>query len=164
MPNVLEPIKGKELDSLSLTDLVIRMDKVLEISQLERYENLPSEVLSHYLNLKPTVMEFLSTKLVSQKSPDQQRFLVWLFFGFLVQMELCDVAGGISNRVLFDSGYHESESWRSPAFTLRRGVIRQFDVLSSRVAMDIFMDLLYAIDGGQRLASTKSKFKIFVSG
>lgn len=88
MPNVLEPIKGKELDSLSLTDLVIRMDKVLEISQLERYENLPSEVLSHYLNLKPTVMEFLSTKLVSQKSPDQQRFLVWLFFGFLVQMEL----------------------------------------------------------------------------
>lgn len=153
---LLNPLREEELDALSITELVARMDRVLEVNRLERY----GPEVSQYFEHKPTVAEFVATRLVSQKT-ENQRGLVYLFFGFLVQMELCEISSGISNKVLYNSDFHETESWHSPAFRLRHGAIRQYDILASRVAMDIFMDLLYAIDRGERLASSRSKFKAF---
>jgi hypothetical protein len=132
------------------------MDSVLEVNRLERYG---PDILQH-LNYKPTVAEFVATKLISQQT-ENQRSLVYLFFGFLVQMELCEVAAGISNRVLYDSSFHQTENWRSPAFRLRHGVLWQYDILASRVAMEVFMDLLHALDTGKRLAERRSRFKEF---
>lgn len=153
----LDPLTADELDSLSLADLVARMDKVLDVNRLERYG---TPILRPFDD-RPTVTAFVASKTVGQKSLEEQRYLAYLFFSFLVQMELCEVSSGIANKVLFDNNYHETESWNSPAFNLRHGVIRQYDILASRVAMDIFMDLLYALDTGKRLDAKKSKFKVF---
>jgi hypothetical protein len=153
---LLNPLRKEELDALPLLELVARMDRVLEVNRLERYGREVLQLFDH----KPTVAEFVATKLVSQAT-DNQRGLVYLFFGFLVQMELCEVATGISNKVLYNSSFHQTESWRSPAFRLRHGVLWQYDILASRVAMEVFMDLLHALDTGRRLAGRKSRFKEF---
>lgn len=76
-------------------------------------------------------------------------------------MELCEVSAGIENSILYNSNFHKTDSWSSPAFRLRHGVLRQYGILASRIAMDIFMDLLYALDTGNRLDTKKSKFKVF---
>lgn len=148
-------MSASELDALSLADLVARMDDILEISRLER-----SGIFYNSFN-EPKVTEFIDTKLISQKSLDDKRKLAYKCFGFLVQMELCTISSGIQNKILYDDkNYSRPESWHSPLFRLRHGVLRQYEILASRVAMDIFMDLIYKIDTGNNLDG-KSKFKKF---
>jgi hypothetical protein len=51
--------------------------------------------------------------------------------------------------------------WASPIFRLRFGAINQYQIISSRISIEIFIDLLYCIETGERLTSKKSKLKKF---
>src|SRR5258708_27278921 len=55
----------------------------------------------------------------------------------------------------------EAFSWHVPLLRLRDGAIRQYQIMCSRIAMEIFMDLLHCIETGQRLTSKRSKLKAF---
>ncbi|MCX6348031.1 MAG: hypothetical protein NTV79_00805 [Candidatus Aureabacteria bacterium] len=136
------------------------MDKILHTNREERYGPEVVRTLAGF-GFKPAVRDFADTKLIMAKTDAERRYLVHLFFSFLVQMEMCEVASGIENLFLYDATYHELESWRSPAFRLRHAALWQYQILGSRVAMEIFMDLIHAIDTGKRLNSSKSTFSAF---
>jgi hypothetical protein len=131
------------------------MDDVLLQSIRERYGQIPD---GFPLAL---VSDIVNTKKVSAQSDEQRRRIAYLTFSYLVQVELHLVSGGFSNAMLFTSNYDEASSWQSPLFRLRDGAIRQYQIMCSRIAMEIFMDLLHCIETGNRLKSKRSKLKVF---
>jgi hypothetical protein len=152
---MLHPIDQSELASLSLPFLVQRMDQILIAAELERYgairEGFPVPVVSDVLN----------TSRVLSLPDDARRIVAHIAFSYLVQMDLTRVSGGIGNRVLYTPQFNKETSWVSPLFQLRHDALRQYDIVSSRMAMEILMDLLYFIDVGCRLEAKRSKLKKF---
>ena len=153
----LIPLTDEELDSLSVEGLVARMDHFLATNRLERYGAV---TVAEGFSSRPTVAEFVATNAISQQSDDRRRALAHLCFGFLIQLELCEVAGGMANRELYNHNFN-AECNHSPAFRLRDGVFWQYDIVASRMAMEVFMDLLYSIDTGKRIQWKKSKIGEF---
>lgn len=149
------PLSQAELDELSVSALVERMDVLLQQSRTERYGpkrgGFPESLVSH----------IISTKRVSVFSDVLQRRIAHITFAYLVELELNSVSSGFANAILFTSDYDERTSWLSPTFRLREGAIRQYQIVSSRISMEIFMDLLYCIETGERLESKRSKLKAF---
>jgi hypothetical protein len=107
------------------------------------------------------VSDIINTLKVTEQSDANRRRIAHIAFSYLVQLELCAVSSGFSNLILYTSDYNDESSWNSPLFRLRDGAIRQYQIVSSRMAMEIFMDLLHCIDMGQRLESKRSKLKRF---
>jgi hypothetical protein len=149
------PLDQCELKGLALPELVRRMDEILLQSIRERYgqvhEGFPVCLVSDIVN----------TQKVAAKSDEQRRRIAYIAFSYLVQLELYAVSSGFSNAILFTPDYDDTSSWKSPLFRLRDGAIRQYQIVSSRIAMEIFMDLLSCIETGHRLESKRSKLKSF---
>ena len=152
---MISPIDAPALAALSLPDLVRRMDDILGCSIIERDGAIPDE-LYHY-----RVSQIITTRRVSKLPEDTQRYLAHIVFSYLVQSEMGSVVSGISNALLYNERYDEKLSWQSPIFRLRHGALHQYQIVSSRIAMEIFMDILYCIDTRQRLDKKKSKLKAF---
>lgn len=144
-----------ELDDLSVSALVERMDALLQRSRTERYGPdrglFPESLVSH----------IITAKRVSAFPDALQKRIAHISFAYLVELELNSVSSGFANHILFTCDYDERTSWLSPTFRLREGAIRQYQIMSSRIAMEIFMDLLYCIETGKRLESKRSKLKAF---
>lgn len=151
----MTPLDQSELNCLTLQELVRRMDDILLQSIIERYgqinEGFPVCLVSDIIN----------TKRIAAQSEKQRRKIAHIAFSYLVQLELNSVSGGFSNAILFTPGYNDTSSWQSPLFRLRDGALSQYQIVSSRIAMEIFMDLLHCIETGQRLRSKRSKLKSF---
>lgn len=151
----MTPLDQNELNCLALLDLVRRMDEILLQSVIERYgqvhEGLPVCLVSDIVN----------APMVAAQSDENRRRIAHIAFSYLIQLELHSVSSGFSNTILFTPDYNDTASWNSPLFRLRHGAIHQYQIVSSRMAMEIFMDLLHCIDTGQRLKSKRSKLKIF---
>lgn len=154
---MIKPLIESELYALPVPELVSRMDAIIETSLVER--GMPSGWRDEVTNM--TVKRLLSTKRISAFPEAQQRRLAYIGFSFLVQLEMLSAASGMSNSVLYNDRYHEKNSWVSPAFRFRHGALNQYGIVSSRIAMEIFMDLLYCIEKGERLKSKKSKLAAF---
>ena len=152
---MIAPIELPTLGTLPLDRLVQRMDDILRYSTIERYGVICDEFS---LDL---VLQIIETKRVCALSDDVQRHVAHIAFSYLVQLEMGSVASGMRNTLLYNAQYDEKTSWQSPAFRLRDGALDQYQIVSSRIAMEIFMDLLYCIDTGQRLKMKKSKLKAF---
>ena len=149
------PLSQVELDELPVAALVERMDALLQESRTERYgtnRNVFPESL---------VSQIISTQRVSALLDDLRKRIANISFAYLVELELNSVSSGFANTVLFNGDYDEQASWLSPTFRLREGAIRQYQIVSSRIAMEIFMDLLYCIETGERLVAKRSKLKAF---
>jgi len=143
------------LKALPLPDLVRRMDDILRCSIIERYGAILDE-FHHY-----RVSQIIETRRVSALPEETQRYLAHIVFSYLVQSEMASVVGGMTNAFLYNDRYDEELSWHSPVFRLRHGALDQYQIVSSRISMEIFMDILYCIDTGQRLDKKKSKLKAF---
>lgn len=152
---MLKPIPQNELDSLDLNRLVQRMDELLLESVRERYGQIRKEFSVSL------VSQVIATQRVGAWSDEEKRRIAYIAFDYLVEMELHSVSGGFANRILFTPEYDANKSWMSPTFRLREGAIRQFEIVSSRIAMEIFMDLLHCIETGRRVESERSKLKSF---
>ncbi len=152
---MLTAVNHSDPDKLDLKSLVQKMDEFLVHSNHERYRNAVEKIP---VNL---VSEVIKTPRVAKKSDDDKRRIAWIAFSYLVEMELNFVSSGFANRILFTAEYDEQMSWKSPVFRLREGAIRQYQIISSRIAMEIFIDLLYCIETGQRLEVKRSKLKKF---
>jgi hypothetical protein len=151
----MNPIDEAALKELRLPELVQRMDALITESIVERY-GVCNESFR-----KGLVSDIVNSKQVSVLSEDKQRKIAYIAFSYIVQMELNSVASGFSNKILFTQEYDEKLSWQSPVFRLRDGAIAQYEIISSRIAMEIFMDLLHCIETGERLRSKRSKLKAF---
>ena len=130
------------------------MDTFLLQSQQERYGDITP------LNPISLVSSLVNSKAVTQLSEIQVRKIAYLVFSYLIQLELSSVSSGFSNKILYTESYKLSD-WSSPTFKLRDGVISQYQIVCSRIAFEIFIDLLYTIETGNRLISKKSKLKTF---
>jgi hypothetical protein len=154
---MIDSLSQRELQELALQMLVQRMDDILRHSLRERYgtgiayERFPVCLVSDIVN----------TQKVAALSDEEKRKIAHISFSYLVQLELISVASGFTNAILYTPEYDEKVSWLSPLFRLRDGAIRQYQIVSSRMAMEIFMDLLYYIETGHRLESKRSKLKAF---
>ncbi len=152
----MNPISDHDLDELSTNDLVLRMDEFLRIAHVERYGATPT------LQLEPCVSEVVNATQVASQTEEARRMVAYVTFAYLVQIQFNHVSSGFANRILFDDNYNETK-WQSPVFRLRHGAIFQYGIISSRVAFEVFIDLLYVIENGRRIESKKSKLKAFRS-
>lgn len=130
------------------------MDEFLRIAHVERYGTLQP------LQPEPCVSEVVNATLVASQSEEARRRIAYVTFAYLVQMQFNSVSGGFANRILYDESYNETK-WQSPVFRLRHGAICQYQTISSRVAFEVFIDLLYVIENGRRIESKRSKLKAF---
>lgn len=152
---MLNPISQNELDTLDLNELIQRMDEFLLQSIYERYGKI------HEGFPVPLVSEIVATQKVAICADKEKRQITYIAFHYLVEIELHSVSSGFVNALLFTPEYDEKKSWASPNFRLREGAIRQFQIISSGIAMELFIDLLYCIETGGRLESRRSKLKAF---
>ena len=149
----MDGLTEEALDSLPLKELIQRMDDFLLKSNEERYGKL----FDGFISLPS---ELVNTDVVQNWQEPEIRKIAYLVFSYLVQLELSSVSSGFANRILFTEAYKTTD-WQSPVFRLRDGVIRQYQIVSSRIAFEIFIDLLYCIETGERLNSNRSKLKKF---
>lgn len=130
------------------------MDEFICVAYNERYGNLPP----HFP--EPAVSELMNTALIVNRSDSERRHIAYVCFSYLTQLQLSSISSGIENHVLFDSDYAATK-WQSPAFRLRHATLTQYQIICGRIAFEVFIDLLYVIETGQRLKSKKSKISAF---
>lgn len=152
---MIYPIDSAILGAMSAESLVQRMDELLRLTLLERYGQDYAKIPYHL------VSQVTGTKKVVSLPEEAKKYLAHITFAYLVQLELGDISSGISNTILYNGNYHEETSWQSPTFRLRNSALHQFQIISSRIAMEIFMDLLYCLDTGHRMEKKRSKLKAF---
>lgn len=152
----MNSLSDHDLDALSIAALVARMDEFLHVQHIERYGMPPFD------QFKQCVSDIANTKLIAEQPEKARRKIAYLTFSYLVQMQLCSVSSGIENKVLYDENYSEAK-WQSPSFRLRHGALFQYQAIGSRIAFEVFIDLLYVIENGKRIESKKSKLKAFRS-
>jgi hypothetical protein len=150
----MNPISEAELDALTLDAVVNRMDEFLTQSHIERYGAID--------NLFPVLRtnELVNSAVVLQRPEVDQRRIAYICFDYLVQLQLDSVSSGMANKILYGENYSLA-NWSSPVFRLRDGALRQYQITCSRVAFEIFIDLLHVIETGRRIDSKKSKLKAF---
>jgi len=153
----MDSITQNDLEKLSTEELISRMDDILLKSSYERYSYLPKDFPRQEI---PLVSQLIKTSRLSILADDVKREIANIAFDYLVQLELNSVGAGIFNIITSIHGHSNQELWLSPLFRLRQGVIYQYIVAFSRVAMEIFMDLLYFVEKGKRL-KTRQKLQTF---
>lgn len=161
----MHSIADHELDALTTADLVQRMDTFLRTAHIERYGPAePQQPPPPFPPLppEPCVSDVVNAKTLVSQSDLIRRRVAYATYAYLVQMQFNSVCGGFANRILYDESYNETK-WQSPVFRLRDGALRQYETISSRIAFEVFIDLLYVIENGKRIESKKSKLKAFRS-
>ena len=146
----MNPISEAELDALPLGSVVNRMDEFLTQSHIERYGAID--------NLFPVLLtyELVNSAVVLQRPEVDQREIAYICFGYLVQLQLDSVVSGMANKILYAENYSLA-NWSSPVFRLRDRALRQYQIICSRVAFEIFIELLHVIETGRRIKPKKSK-------
>jgi hypothetical protein len=150
----MHSLSAAELDELTLSELVTRMDEFLVTAHRERYPGHSG------FQIRSSVSDLVSSRLVSRADPIHQRRIAHLCFAFLAQMEMNSVALGIGNQVIYDSAFNEN-SWRLPTLRLGHAALWQYQVVGTRIAFEVFIDLLHVVETGDRLETRKSKLGAF---
>lgn len=151
---MIPELTKEEIQELSVEQLSSRMDALLEANELERYGRTIK------IN-PPSVKIILNTKHVQKMNFEKQRAICHLIFNTLLQMEYSSVASAASNSLVYSSNYNEHESWKSVKVQVNRSALIQFEIISSRIAMECFMELLHYLGVGERIRAKKSTFRSF---
>jgi len=149
---MIEAITPEGIRSLSVSGLATRMDRILMESIFERFgANHPKQ---------PLVSEILSTEMVQAMEEDKQRTVCHLTFKMFLQMQYTMEISSCTSSFIFGTNYDENESWRSPTIQIRSAASKQHEIISSRISMEYFMQLLHFIGVGEEITN-KSKFRGF---
>ena len=149
-------MSSEQLDSLPTEELIIRMDEFINDSFNERNSHLPPNLFRLPNKL---VSQLICTQSVQSKSDEIKRKIAYLCFSYLIQSDLGLVNLGMTNLVLY-SNFNESK-WRSPLFRLNHAALTQYQIVASRMAFEVFIDLLLVLETGERIDAKKSKLKTF---
>jgi len=156
---MIPELSKEELRQLPVIELTSRMDAILEANEIERYG---SEVfqLKNDMPGRPSVTRVLQTKHVQRMDIEKQRTLCYLTFNTLLQMEYSNVASSASNVIVYTPNFN-GESWKSVRTQVNSAALDQFQIISSRISMECFMELVHYLGEGERIRSKKSTFKSF---
>ena len=152
----LETLTADEIRSLSVDDLVVRMDDVRKRAIEDRY---PPPVSDTMLRDRPWVRDIVGSESVRSRNEAVQKKIADATFQFLLQLDFLDVTSGTMNKVVWGPGYHDS-MWSSPAHWMRYAALSQYMIISSRIALECFFELIHILDTGSRM-SGRSKFSTF---
>lgn len=152
---MISELSKEEIQELSTEQLSSRMDALLEANEIERYGSQ-----AHTLH-RPSIREILNTKHVQNMSIEKQRAICHLIFNTFLQMEYSNVASAASNIFVYGQNYNEHESWKSVKIQVNRSALIQFNIISSRIIMECFMELLHYLGEGERIRAKKSTFQSF---
>jgi hypothetical protein len=150
---MIEQLDNEQLQALSLNDLASRMDSIIFTSYLERYGVNPIE--------KPSVRKILSTKNVKEMPEDKQHFVCHLTFNYLLQMEYTEFTFAVTNQYIYGDKSNDKTRWSSSKIQIRNAALKQACIISSRISMECFMQLVYFLGTGEKLDAHKSTFKKF---
>jgi len=145
-----------ELANLSNYDLALRMDSILINNEIEIYGIHSLERNKNFRNLH-SVVTILNTKYVKTLNEEKQRKICYLTFNTLLQMEYTSFTDGAKNHYIYLNGV---VNWSSSSTQIRNAALTQFGIISSRITMECFMQLLHYLDTGEEIKA-KSTFKAF---
>lgn len=157
---MIKELSKDEIQKLSIESLASRMDSLLEINQLERYGPDQHKFYMGFQD-RPTVKKLLNTKYVQQMPSENQRSICHLTFNTMLQMEYSSVASAATNCMVYRPNFNEQESWKSVKVQINNAALDQFSIISSRIAMECFMELLHFLGEGKRIRAKKSTFNSF---
>lgn len=150
---ILDEFTEEKIKSLSISDLVSRMDQVRLCAHEERWSHLPPE----YRYQPHLVSHLMGTELVLGKNEETRRDLAYCAFRYLLQMDLDLSASGISNLV---SSVYMEDQWTSPLYWINSAVLNQYKIIASRIALECFINLIYVAHFNKEMDGD-SKFRGF---
>lgn len=153
---MVDVLEEEDVEGMSLTSLVQRMDEVRQRAQQERYGDLAAATGFPPL---PLVRDIMKTSRVAAMDDTTARGVAYCAFRYLLQQDLLSVGLGIANRELFGPDYDEAR-WRSPLFRMRAAMLDQYGIVASRIALECFFQLLHMVWTGTEMRG-RSKFGAF---
>lgn len=151
------PLSEKEIKSLSLEELINRMDNIRFSIQVEKY-GLEWASIQDRHKFFPRVIDLLNTSKGRLLGEKRARKLVDAAFRYLLQMDMLSSNLGMMNEMIYR--HEKSNSWQSPRHWTRAAALKQYQIVASRIALECFFDLMHIADRGERM-SGNSKFKAF---
>lgn len=154
---MITQITKEEIRDLTVKELAERMDAILEQNELERYgpERLKSK---KDFPGEPSVLKILNSNHVQKMDEEKQRKICHLSFSTMLQMEFSNVASAASNHFVYVPGFTD-DNWKSVKTQVNSAALDQFQIISSRISMEYFMELLYFLGEGERIKTKDSTFK-----
>lgn len=151
----VSPLEPDKLDKLDLVELAQRMDLILKTDREETYGE---RVAITFDQMRPSIAAFVATARVMALPAEQQRKICYMLFGLFLQLRYCEVAAGAANRFVYIDQFDKTRSWQSPRIQICNAACNQWEIVSSRIAMEIFLNLIHFINTGREI-NTNSKFK-----
>lgn len=151
----MNELSDDELDALSITQLVDRMDEFL----IAVYEQ---RTPAHLRIIAPKLpSQLMATQMVVELNEEIRRRIAYCTYSFLLHLEMNMTGCGIANKLLYGLD-HDLANWSNPFFRLNEGVLYQYQLVGSRITFEVFMDLLCLIGTGEDCPTPgKSKIKGF---
>jgi hypothetical protein len=147
-------LTGEEVRALPVKQLVQRMDLLRESANWRRVSSSQETIPF------PRVSDIFTISRYNQLPEAAQKKLADAAFRFLFQSDLLFESGAIANAVLYNDSYDNEVSWKSPKFRMRHAVLGQYDIISSRIALECFFDLIHLAHDGRKLKG-RGKFGAF---
>ena len=155
----MQSLTKEELSQLSNDDLALRMDTILLNKEIENYG---IEIIERHkvFHEQRSVVTILNTRLIKALDEKIQRKICYLTFNTLLQMQYTDFTAGASNHYVYRHTSTRTTNWGSPSTQIVNSALTQFSIISSRITMECFMQLVHFIDTGKEI-NNKSTFKAF---
>lgn len=155
----MESLTKEELGKLSNDDLARRMDTILLNKEIENY-GIEITKRNKVFQEQRSVVTILKTKYIQKLDEKRQRKICYLIFNTLLQMEYTNFTSGAKNHYIYRHTSTQTVNWSSPSTQVNNAALTQFGIISSRITMECFMQLLHYIDTGNEI-NGKSTFKAF---
>lgn len=155
----MQPLTKEELSQLSNNELALRMDTILLNKEVENY-GLEHVELHKVFHEKRSVVTILNTKIIQNLDETIQRKVCHLTFNTLLQMQYTDFTSGASNHYIYRHTSTQTTNWNSPSTQITNAALTQFGIISSRITMECFIQLVHVIDTGKRIEA-RSKLGAF---
>ncbi len=155
----MESITKEELAKLSNNDLALRMDSILLEREIENY-GAKSVARNKASRDMRSVVTILNTLHVQRQDKTQRRKICYLTFNTLLQMEYTSLTSAIKNHFVYRHTSTMTQNWNSSSTQITNAALTQFGIISSRISMECFMQLLHYLDTSEEIKA-KSTFKAF---
>ena len=153
---MIQELSKEEVQRLSVNDLALRMDEVLTSNHFERYPHL-KDIAHCHMPFRPSVIDFVNTAHVKNMEDRKQKAVAYLLFNTLLQMEYSNASSAALNYLV----HSQENPWSSARCQVNNAAFTQFGIISSRISMECFMELVHYLGEGERIKSKRSTFKSF---
>ena len=156
---LMQSVTKEELAQLNNSDLALRMDNILLEREVENY-GAESVARNKVFRDMRSVVTILNTSHVQKKDDIKQRKICYLTFNTLLQLEYTSLTSAFKNHYVYRHNSTMTQNWNSSSTQVTNGALTQFGIISSRITMECFMQLLHYLDTDEEIKA-KSTFKAF---